>query len=78
MRNLIRERQIQQIYSVIETGRGEQMVTMNASLQRLCEAGQVDFETALGRSPRPKEFLRHVKRSEPGAPAPRGGKGGAP
>jgi len=39
IRNLIREAQPQQIYSVIQTGRAESMVTMNDSLKALCAAG---------------------------------------
>jgi len=66
VRNLIRERQIQQIYSVVETSRVEGMVTMNEMLLRLHEQKLIEFEEALGRSPRPKEFMRSVARSESG------------
>ena len=58
VRNLIREMEIQQIYSVIQTGRAEGMVTMNDSLKALCDAGAVDAQTALSRSPWPKELAR--------------------
>jgi twitching motility protein PilT len=58
IRNLIREMQVQQIYSVIQTGRADAMVTMNDSLRSLCAAGAIDRETALRASPRPQELLR--------------------
>ncbi len=58
VRNLIREGQVQQLYSVVQTGRADGMVTMNDSLYALCAGGGVDPETALSRSPRPKELTR--------------------
>jgi twitching motility protein PilT len=58
IRNLIREMQIQQIYSVIETGASEGMMTMNASLAELFHAGLITEEKAMRRSPRPKELVR--------------------
>lgn len=65
IRNLIREMQLQQIHAVIQTGRADHMVTMNDSLKELWQNGQIDAETALARSPRPKELARmleHVPR----------------
>ncbi len=64
VRNLIRERQIQQLYSVVETSRAEGMVTMNETLRRLHERELIDFDEALSRSPRPKEFARSIVRAE--------------
>lgn len=58
IRNLIREMQIQQIYSVIQTGRVESMVTMNDSLKALVDERLIDRELAMSRSPRPKELMR--------------------
>ena len=58
VRNLIRERQLQQIYSVIQTGRAEGMITMNDSLKRLVGEGKIDAESAMERSPRPRELAR--------------------
>lgn len=58
IRNLIREMQIQQIYSVIETGASEGMMTMNDSLARLFHEHWITEEKALHRSPRPKELVR--------------------
>ena len=58
IRNLIREMQIQQIYSVLQTGRGVGMMTMNDSLYRLCREMEIDPEVAVSRSPRPKELLK--------------------
>lgn len=62
IRNLIREMQLQQIYAVIQTGRAQQMVTMNDSLKDLVLSGCIDEETAVGRSPRPKELVRMLER----------------
>jgi len=63
IRNLIREQQVQQIYSVIQTGKSEGMTTMNDSLRELCTCGLIDATVALSRSPRPKELARdlHLK-----------------
>lgn len=58
IRNLIREMQVQQLYSVIQTGRSEGMVTMNDSLKNLHDRGLIDAGTAMSRSPRPKELAR--------------------
>jgi twitching motility protein PilT len=58
IRNLIREMQVQQIYSVLETGRAQGMITMNESLMNLCLGGLIDEDVALRRSPRPKELMR--------------------
>ncbi len=56
--NLIRERQLQQVYSVIQTGKSEGMMTMNESLRRLVAEGKIDQDVALERSPRPRELAR--------------------
>ncbi len=58
IRSLIREMQVQQLYSVIQTGRAEGMITMNESLKTLYEKGLIDLGTALNRSPRSKELVR--------------------
>jgi twitching motility protein PilT len=64
IRNLIREMQVQQIYSVIQTGRRDGMITMNDSLKRLCDCGYVDISTAMNRSPRPKELAKMLSLKE--------------
>lgn len=58
IRNLIREMQVQQLYSAVQTGRSEGMMTMNESLRMLYEKGLIDMGTAISRSPRPKELAR--------------------
>lgn len=58
IRNLIREQQIQQIYSVVQTGSSEGMVTMNDSLKRLVDAHHINADVAMRRSLRPKEMAR--------------------
>lgn len=61
VRNLIRKREMQQIYSVLEISRGEGMQTMEESLRQLVALGLIDEETAVGRSSRPKEMMKMVK-----------------
>ncbi len=70
IRNLIREAEVQQIYSVIQTGKADDMTTMNESLLQLCRLDLVDTDTALARSPRPKELRQLL---ELRVPARRGG-----
>jgi twitching motility protein PilT len=57
IRNLIRDAP-QQIYSVLETSQSQGMLTMNESLRRFWADGRIDADTALQRSPRPKELMR--------------------
>jgi twitching motility protein PilT len=61
IRNLIREMQVQQVYSVVQTGRSDGMMTMNDSLKDLCDRGLVNVDTAMSRSPRPKELARMLQ-----------------
>ena len=63
--NLIRERQLQQIYSVIQTGKEEGMMTMNESLRRLVAEGKIEQNVALERSPRPRELARMLGVNRP-------------
>lgn len=65
--NLIRERQLQQIYSVIQTGKEEGMMTMNESLRRLVAEGKIEQNVALERSPRPRELARMLGVNRPEA-----------
>jgi twitching motility protein PilT len=58
IRNLIRERQLQQVYSVIQTGKSEGMMSMNESLKLLVAEGKIDQDIAMDRSPRPRELAR--------------------
>ncbi len=58
IRNLIREHQLQQIYSVIQTGSAEGMNSMNASLARHVLSGNLDRHAALEVSPRRPELER--------------------
>ena len=42
VRNLIRENKVFQIPSVMQTARGEGMMTMEHSIQQLVQAGQIE------------------------------------
>ena len=61
IRNLIREHQLHQIYSAIQTGSTSGMATMNHSLCRLVCDGEIAQEVAMNRSPRPKELERMLE-----------------
>jgi len=61
VRNLIREGAVQQLYSVLQTSRGEGMQTMEDSLWQLVALGLITEDQALGRSGRPKEMLRILR-----------------
>ncbi len=56
IRNLIREAKYNQIYSAIQTGTEEGMMTLDASIGRLLIDGHIDFRTALEAAPDSKEF----------------------
>ncbi len=59
--NLIREQHLQQIYSMIQTGRRSGMCTMNDSLKVLTDSELIDVDRAINRSPRPKEFRQMLQ-----------------
>jgi len=71
IRNLIREKKVEQIYSMIQSGRGEGMVTMNESLRELVSLDLIDHNTALAKTTRPKELLQlldmHERKRKKGA-----------
>lgn len=58
IQNLIREKKVEQIYSMIQAGRGEGMVTMNESLRELVSLDLIDPDTALAKTTRPKELVQ--------------------
>ena len=47
VRNLIRKNDLQQIYSVLQTGSNEGMISMNASLLQLFKQGKISLEQAM-------------------------------
>ena len=63
VRNLIRENNLQQLRSAIETGAREGMHTMNSSLMRLVREGTITPETALSYSNDVKGIVRELGRS---------------
>ncbi len=64
IQNLIREKKIEQIYSMIQAGQGEGMVTMNESLRELVSLGLIDPNTALAKTTRPKELIQLLEMHE--------------
>ena len=54
--NLIRENNISQIYSAMQTGAKEGMVTMENSVKTLLDEGLIDEETAKKRTGRRKKI----------------------
>jgi twitching motility protein PilT len=61
IRNLIREGKYNQIYSAIQTGVDEGMLTMDASLGQLLRAGMIEYEAALEASGNPREFAEKYR-----------------
>ena len=66
IRNLIRENNLQQLRSAIETGAKDGMYTMNASLMKLLTEGKITAECALARTNDVKGMLRDLGRCDPG------------
>ena len=62
VRNLIRKNEVQQIYSVLQTSAGEGMTTINASLLRLFQEGQISLEQAMLFTTRQKELEQLIAR----------------
>ncbi len=56
IRNLLREGKVPQIFSAIQTGQEEGMMTMNSSLGELFLQNVISYEAALAHSPDRKEF----------------------
>ncbi len=61
IRSLIREMRVEQIYSMIQAGRTEGMVTMNESLHELLALDLIHHQAALAKAPNPKELLRLIE-----------------
>jgi twitching motility protein PilT len=73
VRNLIRQGKIEQIYSVMQTGSGRGMQTMEQALADLALRGVVTKDVALSRSTRPDQLVGLIDRgvTVPGTrPAP--------
>jgi len=64
IQNLIRENQIHQIYSLIQTGRRHGMYTMNQSLCDLVSGGKISFEEALKHTLDEEELTTLLKKTE--------------
>ena len=62
VRNLIRKNELQQIYSVLQTGSSEGMITMNGSLMDLFRQGKISFEQAMLFTTRQKELEEMMAR----------------
>jgi twitching motility protein PilT len=60
IRSVIREDKIQQIYSIMQTGKKHGMQTMNDGLYQLYISSEIKLEEALKRSADPNELLRMV------------------
>jgi twitching motility protein PilT len=58
IQNLIREKKLGQIYSMIQSGQGEGMITMNDSLRELVELDLIDPDTALTKTTRARELVQ--------------------
>ncbi len=63
VRNLIRQRKLEQVYSVIQTGTARGMQTLEQSLAELVQRGTVTTEVALESSSYPEQLLGLLGRS---------------
>jgi twitching motility protein PilT len=63
VRNLIREKEVDQIYSQIQMGKGAGMKTINASLAELVRMGKISEITARSRCTNAKELESLLKNS---------------
>ncbi len=74
-RNMVRENEVHQLYTILETGSREGMITMNQWLYNLYVHGEITREVALSRSTNPDQMKRILQQggSRGGA---RGGAGG--
>jgi twitching motility protein PilT len=75
VRNLIRQAKIEQIYSVMQTGTGRGMMTLEQSLADLVLRGVVDEEVALSRSSRGEQLLGLIERNSREGATPLAGSG---
>jgi len=60
IKNMVRENTLHQIYSVLQTGRSEGMVTMNQSLIELHRKNIISRDEAIKRSANPEELRRII------------------
>jgi twitching motility protein PilT len=56
IRNLVREQEIEQIPTMIQTGSQYGMKTMDKSLKDLCQSGIISVEVAKSKLKNPEEF----------------------
>ena len=66
VRNLIRKNDLHQVYSIIQTGSSEGMMTMNESLLRFFQEGKISLEQAMLFTTRQKELEQLVVRNTAG------------
>ena len=66
IRNLIRKNDLQQIYSILQTGSMENMMTMNLSLVNLFKQGKISLEQAMLFTTRQKELEQLMAREAKG------------
>src|ERR671931_206391 len=63
VRNLIRQAKVEQVYSVMQTGTGRGMQTMEQSLADLALRGVISTDVALSRSSRPEQLFGLLERA---------------
>lgn len=61
IRSLIRENQLPQLYTSIQTGKKFGMVTMNQILANLCQGGYIEYDEAMRRATNPEELNSLLK-----------------
>jgi len=62
IRNLIRESKTHQIDSIIQSSAGEGMISMDAYILKLFNAGQITEETAVAHAMNPELMTRRIRK----------------
>jgi twitching motility protein PilT len=79
IRNLIRENKVAQMYSVIQTSRGEGMQTLDQCLQELIRSRQISMDEARSKAANKEQFTGSAMAAAAAGPAgaAAGGRGAA-
>jgi twitching motility protein PilT len=61
VQNIIREKKIQQLYTIMQTGQNVGMTTFENSLKNLYQRGEISYEDAMRHSTKQDELARMLK-----------------
>ncbi len=60
-KDYIKQGALDEVEDIMQRSEFDGMITVNQSLQRLVESGQVDARKAIGVSPRPNELIQALR-----------------